>query len=43
MTCGKGVQERSRTCTNPPPAFGGEECTGNDKETRECQADPCGG
>ena len=43
MTCGKGVQERSRTCSNPPPAYGGAGCSGNEKETRECAAGECDG
>ena len=41
MTCGGGVQERSRTCTNPPPAFGGESCPGESEESRKCNEDPC--
>lgn len=41
VTCGGGVQERSRTCTNPPPAFGGESCPGENGESRECNEDPC--
>ena len=41
VTCGGGVQERSRTCTNPPPTFGGEMCVGESEETRSCNEDPC--
>ncbi|XP_020632435.1 coadhesin-like isoform X1 [Orbicella faveolata] len=41
VTCGGGVQERTRTCTNPPPAFGGESCPGESEETRACNEDPC--
>ena len=41
VTCGGGVQERTRTCTNPPPAFGGESCPGEGEETRACNEDPC--
>ena len=43
MSCGNGIQERSRTCTNPPPLHGGKECTGNNRETRECAAGSCVG
>jgi len=30
--CGKGVQYRTRTCTNPTPQFNGQPCSGPDKE-----------
>ncbi|XP_057313086.1 SCO-spondin-like isoform X2 [Hydractinia symbiolongicarpus] len=26
VTCGNGTKERNRTCTDPPPQFGGDEC-----------------
>ena len=41
VTCGGGVQERSRTCTNPPAQFGGKPCPGVSEETRACNEDPC--
>ena len=41
VSCGGGVQNRSRPCTNPPPAFGGETCPGESDETRACNEDPC--
>ena len=41
VTCGGGVQERTMTCINPPPAFGGESCPGEGEETRACNEDPC--
>lgn len=40
-TCGGGMQERSRTCTNPPPSGGGAQCSGSAKETRACNTEPC--
>ena len=44
-TCGGGVKTRSRTCTNPPPSNGGEDCSalGLDTSTRECNIDDCAG
>ena len=43
MTCGGGVQNRSRTCTSPPPAFGGRLCPGESDETKPCNERPCPG
>jgi hypothetical protein len=43
--CGGGEQVRSRTCTNPVPEFGGNDCTliGESLEKRECNKIPCPG
>ena len=41
--CAGGTQTRSRTCTNPEPAFKGLDCEGDAEETRECNTDPCPG
>ena len=41
--CAGGTQTRSRTCTNPEPAFKGLDCPGEAEETRECNTDPCPG
>ena len=43
MMCGGGSQNRSRTCTNPPPAHGGKGCTGEGEEFRSCNESPCPG
>ena len=43
MTCGGGQETRTRTCTNPPPAFGGESCPGESEESRPCNEQPCPG
>ncbi|KAK3728739.1 hypothetical protein QZH41_002662 [Actinostola sp. cb2023] len=40
-TCGNGTQQRMRTCTNPPPAIGGANCTGSTNETQQCSRPPC--
>ncbi len=31
---GKGIERRTRTCTNPPPRDGGKYCKGDEEETR---------
>lgn len=41
VTCGRGVDMRTRRCDNPPPSNGGLECTGHSSETRECVLPPC--
>ncbi|XP_048584552.1 SCO-spondin isoform X3 [Nematostella vectensis] len=34
--CGIGTHNRTRNCTNPAPAFGGSNCSGNTMETGPC-------
>uniref|UniRef100_A0A8C3YS46 Hemicentin-1 n=1 Tax=Catagonus wagneri TaxID=51154 RepID=A0A8C3YS46_9CETA len=41
VTCGKGIQKRSRLCNNPSPANGGKPCQGSDSEMRNCQPKLC--
>ena len=43
VNCGGGLQSRSRTCSNPAPAHGGEECAGDSEESRECNTYLCQG
>ena len=43
LPCGGGTQERLRTCTNPPPAYGGAQCSEESKEIRSCNSHPCPG
>ncbi|KAM7440987.1 hypothetical protein ABFA07_009879 [Porites harrisoni] len=40
-SCGSGIQTRARTCTNPSPAHGGQDCVGLGDETRPCNNKPC--
>lgn len=42
-TCGGGSQIRTRNCTNPPPQYGGRNCSGIGpaNQTLECKPDPC--
>ncbi|XP_078378562.1 coadhesin-like [Oculina patagonica] len=42
-SCGGGVRHRTRTCTNPPPQGGGQDCQGPDSESQKCNTQPCGG
>ena len=37
VTCGNGQMLRTRTCTDPAPQYGGQECSGSDTETETCQ------
>ncbi|NXQ90343.1 ATS14 metalloproteinase, partial [Nyctibius grandis] len=42
-TCGGGVRSRSRSCDNPPPAYGGHHCPGATYEHQVCNAEECPG
>ena len=37
-TCGSGVLQRTRNCSNPEPAFGGDNCMGIDKQFVDCES-----
>ena len=41
MTCGGGSQNRSRTCTNPVPQYGGADCVGAEGENQDCNTHNC--
>ena len=43
VTCGGGSQTHSRSCTNPPPSNGGQDCAGPRTQTQECNNDTCPG
>nr|XP_022332685.1 coadhesin-like isoform X2 [Crassostrea virginica] len=40
-SCGTGTKYRSRTCTNPQPQHGGQECHGSSKITQHCRSSHC--
>nr|XP_054098925.1 A disintegrin and metalloproteinase with thrombospondin motifs 14 isoform X6 [Callithrix jacchus] len=42
-SCGGGVQSRSRSCNNPPPAYGGRPCLGPMFEYQVCNSEECPG
>ncbi|KAL4217140.1 hypothetical protein ACF0H5_023594 [Mactra antiquata] len=39
--CGDGYTQRIRTCTNPVPANGGQNCTGESEKRTPCNSGPC--
>ena len=40
-TCGGGVMSRTRTCTDPVPTNGGQNCVGSASETLSCNTGTC--
>uniref|UniRef100_A0A8C9DHN4 ADAM metallopeptidase with thrombospondin type 1 motif 14 n=1 Tax=Prolemur simus TaxID=1328070 RepID=A0A8C9DHN4_PROSS len=42
-SCGGGVRSRSRSCDNPPPAYGGRPCSGPTLEYQVCNSEDCPG
>ena len=45
VSCGDGRRSRTRSCTNPPPSPGGNNCSqlGPEKETEKCNIEVCPG
>ena len=41
VTCGNGDVTRRRSCDNPPPAYGGNNCTDNGVQTQPCALMDC--
>ena len=35
--CGVGKRAQRRTCTNPAPRYGGEDCAGDDYQIIDCE------
>ena len=42
-SCDNGTQTRERKCDNPTPAYGGRNCSGDERETRGCFLRNCPG
>ena len=42
-TCGGGQHERTRSCSNPTPSNGGNECSGNSIQSDDCNTHACPG
>ena len=42
-TCGMGKRWKERTCSDPPPGPGGNDCPGNGTEMEACEGFECPG
>ena len=43
LTCGGGSHSRVRSCTNPSPRWGGNECQGHSGMSQSCNTNHCPG
>ncbi|KAK3092507.1 hypothetical protein FSP39_003791 [Pinctada imbricata] len=41
VTCGGGNQYKSRSCSSPSPRYGGSQCSGSGRKSRQCSTNPC--
>ncbi|XP_071151058.1 uncharacterized protein [Mytilus edulis] len=41
VTCESGVEMRNRSCTNPIPQYGGQDCQGSDSDSQTCTLSMC--
>ena len=42
-SCGGGIKNKTRSCDNPRPIHGGQNCPGEDTETQPCNTHACPG
>lgn len=42
-SCESGIRQRYRSCTNPPPRYGGKRCIGDELQVEQCATQPCNG
>ena len=42
-SCGGGTRMRSRWCSNPSPAHGGQSCAGGSLKSENCNVEECPG
>ena len=43
VSCGGGIRQRARDCSNPATLYGGLECDGVDWQNMICMTDECPG
>ena len=43
VSCSEGISKRSRSCTNPSPQYGGDNCVGDGMEIIVCRLQYCPG
>ena len=43
VTCDNGTRTRTRTCDNPAPTYGGDQCQGPSQDISECLMNTCPG
>ena len=43
VSCGGGVRSRNRSCTEPPPQNGGDDCVGDSIQSKICNTFMCPG
>ena len=41
VSCAAGTKQRTRSCTNPVPAYGGSGCSGGTSDSGLCDDGPC--